>query len=91
METFKKCNEMLIKGVLHAEKITRRQKNTSWSPRFAKAVNNKSFWKITLSLKVNHWYPNENFRQWLTSMGIDFAAIDLPLIKQNLQAAQLEL
>jgi hypothetical protein len=43
METFEKCDEMLIKGVLHAEKITRRQKNTPWSPRFTKAVNNKSF------------------------------------------------
>jgi hypothetical protein len=92
MEMFEKCDEMLIKGVLHAEKVTRRQKNTPWSPRFAKAVNNKSFWKIALSLKMNHRYPNENFIQWSKSMGIEnFSAIDLSLVKKNLRAAQLEL
>jgi hypothetical protein len=83
---------MLIQGVLHAEKLTQKIKNTPWSPRFAKAVNKKSFWKIALSLKLNHRYPNKNFIQWSKSMGIeDFNSIATSTVKSYLRAAQSEL
>jgi hypothetical protein len=89
---FEKCDDMLIQGVLHAEKLTQRIKNTPWSPRFATAVNKKSFWKIALSLKLNHRFPNENFIQWSKSLGIeDFNAIATPTVKSYLRAAQAEL
>jgi hypothetical protein len=83
---------MMIQGVLHAEKLTRKIKSTPWSPRFTAAVNKKSFWKIALSLKLNHCYPNKNFIQWLKSMGIDdFNAITTSAVKKYFRAAQAEL
>jgi hypothetical protein len=67
-------------------------KTTPWSPQFANAVNQKSFWKIALSLKSNHRRPNENFRLWAKTIGVDdFSSLDLTTIKRNYRAAQKEL
>jgi hypothetical protein len=83
---------MVIKGALQAEKRTRQLKTTPWSPRFAHAVNKKSFWKIALSLKCNCKRPNDEFLIWTDNLGItNFKAMDIQTVKKQFRAAQKEL
>jgi hypothetical protein len=49
IEEFERCDREMVIGMRHAEKQTRKTKNVSWSPKFAQAVNLKTFWKIALS------------------------------------------
>jgi hypothetical protein len=82
----------MIHGMLLAEKRTRKMNITSWSPIFGKAVAYKTFWKIALSLKINHKYPNEEFIRWAQSLGIqDIRSTEMATIKQNYLKAQKEL
>jgi hypothetical protein len=60
-QEYETCNLHMIHGMLLAEKRTRKMNITSWSPIFGKAVAYKTFWKIALSLKINHKNPNEEF------------------------------
>jgi hypothetical protein len=46
----------MVIGMQHAEKQTRKTKNVSWSPKFAQAINLKTFWKIALSLSMINTY-----------------------------------
>jgi hypothetical protein len=65
---------------------------TSWSPTFGAAVSKKSFWKIALSLKINHTYPNEEFLNWAESLGIpDIKSMEITTIKRHYREAQKEL
>jgi hypothetical protein len=78
--------------MLLAEKKTRKMKTTSWSPTFGKAIAHKSLWKIALSLKINHKYPNEDFVHWAISLGVnDIRSMDIATIKRNYRMAQKEL
>jgi hypothetical protein len=78
--------------MLLAEKKTRKLKTTSWSPTFGKAIAHKTLWKIALSLKINHNYPNEDFVRWALSLGVnDIRSMDIATIKRNYRIAQKEL
>jgi hypothetical protein len=91
-EEYNKCDQQHIIGMLAAEKKTCRTKMTAWSPKYSKAVENKAFWKIALSLKRNHTRPNDKFNKWAENLGIlDIAKITITMIKQNLRQAQASL
>jgi hypothetical protein len=60
---YKKCDEQMILGMLAAEQLTKKTKTVSWSPKFAKAISAKAFWKIGLSLKTTHTRPSTKFEQ----------------------------
>jgi hypothetical protein len=78
--------------MLTAEQQTRRLAVVPWSPRFSTAVAKKSFWKIALSLKINHTRPTDEYITWAESMGIaNFKSLELPTIKSELRRAQKEL
>jgi hypothetical protein len=85
---YKHCDEILINGALQAEKRTRQLKTTPWSPKFAQAVNTKSFWKIALSLKCNCKQPNKEFLTWADNLAIiNFKEMDIQMIKKQFRAA----
>jgi hypothetical protein len=67
-QEYEHCDQHVIHGMLLAEKKTRKMKTSSWSPTFGKAIAYKSLWKIALSLKINHKYPNEDFVCWVLSL-----------------------
>jgi hypothetical protein len=78
--------------MLAAEKQTKKTKTTSWSPKFAKAIAAKAFWKIGLSLKMTHTHPSKKFEQWAAEMGVsEFKEIDIAGAKKELRTAQREL
>jgi hypothetical protein len=58
METYKQCDKLITQSMIIAENQTCQLKVTPWSPTFAAVVMQKSFWKIALSLKINHMRPN---------------------------------
>jgi hypothetical protein len=92
IQEYETCDQHLIHGMLTAEKRTRKLHVTSWSPTFGAAVSKKSFWKIALSLKINHTYPNKEFLNWAESLGIpDIKGMDITTIKRNYREAQKEL
>jgi hypothetical protein len=89
---YEQCDKTLMEGMLLAEKRTRKLNVTSWSPIFGKAISIISFWKIALSLKTNHTYPNKKFLQWAESLDIhDTKSMDIAAIKCNFRSAQQEL
>jgi hypothetical protein len=91
-EEFEKCDTEVIRGMLAAESKTRKTKTVAWSPKFAKAVNYKSFWKVALQLKTTHRPPSEKFLQWAESLGInDYKMLDMATVKQNLRKSQKDL
>jgi hypothetical protein len=51
---YEQCDKQMITGMLHAETRTKKAPNTAWSPKFAAAVNMKTFWKVALSLRMTH-------------------------------------
>jgi hypothetical protein len=57
---FNKCDEQHIIGMI-SEKKTCKIKTTSWSPTYCKAVEDKAFWKIALSLRRTYTRPNAKF------------------------------
>jgi hypothetical protein len=91
-EQYEKCDEIIVQSMLTAEQHARWLNTTPWSPIFGKAVSKKSFWKITLSLKINHTRPNDDYTRWAESVGIeDFKSISLKTVKAQLHMAQREL
>jgi hypothetical protein len=89
---YNSCDEIIIHGMLIAEKRARKIKTTAWSPIFGTAVQKKSFWKIALSLKRNRKRPNDKILHWAESLGIDeFTTLDMAAIQTNLRKAQKEL
>jgi hypothetical protein len=91
-ETYEKCDQEMVAGMLTAESCTKKTKTTSWSPTFAQAINDKTFWKIALSLKINHRRASPEFQTWANKMGIhDIHATDISTIKQYFRAAQKHL
>jgi hypothetical protein len=74
----------MVIGMLHAEKQTRKTKNISWSPKFAQAVNIKTFWKIVLSQRLTHTRPSDKFHTWSISLGTqDFNTINIIEVKKD--------
>jgi hypothetical protein len=72
-----------------AEKKACMVKRTSWSPAFSKAVEEKAFWKIALSLRRTYIKLNDKFLAWASSRNIeDFAKIDTQTIICKLWKAQ---
>jgi hypothetical protein len=61
---FNKCDAQHIAGMLAAEKKTCKIKTIAWSPKYSKAVEDRAFWKIALSLRQTHVKPNSKFYQW---------------------------
>jgi hypothetical protein len=89
---YNKCDEQHIIGMLAAEKKTCKIKLTAWSPKFSRAVEDKAFWKIALSLRRSYTRPNDKFYRWAMTRGIDdFAIIDTKTILKNLRTAQQNL
>jgi hypothetical protein len=92
IKEYERCDREMINGMLAAEKKTRRINTTAWSPTFAKAVNTKTFWKITLSQKLTHRKPSNEFKAWANELGFhDFDKIHISEIKQRFRNAQQEL
>jgi hypothetical protein len=90
-KTYETCDELITQSMIIAEGHTRRLKVTPWSPKFAIVVAKKSFWKIALSLKINHIRPNSDYLKWAESYNIqDFASLPISVIKQSLRQAQHE-
>jgi hypothetical protein len=88
----KKCDQQMIIGMLSAEQHTKKINTTAWSPTFLKAVSIKAFWKIMLSLRMNHTQPSERVRTWALDLNItDIANIDIQTIKKELRMAQKSL
>jgi hypothetical protein len=86
---YEACDAQHIEGMLYAESRTKKLQTTPWSPIFQQAVAEKSFWKIALSIKMNHMYPSESFLTWAESKGIeDFKGLDIGTVKQKLRQAQ---
>jgi hypothetical protein len=91
-ETYEQCDKIMVEGMLSAESKTKKVHTTSWSPIFAKAVSQKSFWKIALSIKINHRRASQEYLKWAREFGIDdFYAIDLQTIKKNFRESQKNL
>jgi hypothetical protein len=92
VKTYKKCDNEMVAGMLLAESYTKKTKTTSWSPTFAEAINNKTFWKIAMSLKMNYRHPSQDFQNWAKTRGIpDIQSIELSTIKRNFRNAQKHL
>jgi hypothetical protein len=88
-EEYEKSDHQMIIGMLQAEKRTKKTKTVSWSPKFAKAVSQKAFWKIALSLKMIHKQPSEKFMSWATDLGFsNINTLDVQTIKRELRTAQ---
>jgi hypothetical protein len=86
---YEKCDKQMIIGMLRAEAKTKKIKTTSWSPTFAKAANQKAFWKIALSMKLTHKMPSDDFKTWANTLGIeDVKQLDINTIKTYLRQAQ---
>jgi hypothetical protein len=67
-------------------------KQFAWSPKYSRAVEEKSFWKILLTLKRHHAKPNQKIILWAETMGInDIAAIQITWINTKLREAQQQL
>jgi hypothetical protein len=89
---YNSCDDIIIHGMLIAEKRARKIKTMAWSPIFGTAVQKKLFWKIALSLKQNCKRPNDKIIQWAESLSIDeFTTLDMAAIQTNLRKAQKEL
>jgi hypothetical protein len=72
-----------------AEKKTCKIKTMSWSPAYSKAVEDKAFWKIALSLRRTYTKPNPKFLAWAQNRQIlDFSSISIEKIIQELRVAQ---
>jgi hypothetical protein len=92
-EEYNACDEQHIIGMLSAEKKTCKEKRFAWSPTYSKAVEEKEFWKIALSLKRNHSRPNDRIRKWaekfeiydLTSMSTSDINVKLRVAQNNLR------
>jgi hypothetical protein len=92
LRQYEKCDKIITESMLTAEQQTRMLAVVPWSPRFSTAVAKKSFWKIALSLKINHTRPTDEYITWAESMGIaNFKSLELPTIKSELRRAQKEL
>jgi hypothetical protein len=75
--------------MISAEKKTCKIKTTSWSPAYSKAVEDKAFWKIALSLRRTYTKPNPKFLAWAQNRQIlDFSSISIEKIIQELRVAQ---
>jgi hypothetical protein len=91
-EEFNKFDEQHIIGMLSAEKKTCKIKLSPWSPKFSKAVEDKAFWKIALSLWRSYIRPNQKFISWAISRGIeDIHDIDDKTLIKNLRESQKHL
>jgi hypothetical protein len=82
----------MIAGMLQAERQTKKTKLVAWSPTFAKAVSNKAFWKIAVSLKMTHKYPSDKFLRWAKDLGVPhIRSLDIQTLKKELRSAQKQL
>jgi hypothetical protein len=91
-EEFEKCDKTMVDGMLAAELSTKKINTTSWSPKFAKAVSKKMFWKIALLLKTNHRRASPEYLEWSLKLGIiNFQLLDIVTVKHEYRAAQREL
>lgn len=89
---YDKCDDQHIAGMLAAEAKTCKKKLFDWSPTFSRAVENKAFWKIVLSLRRNHLKPNQKITLWAESLGHnDIHRIPLNVAKNELRKAQKKL
>jgi hypothetical protein len=89
---YNNCDMQHITGMLAAERKTCKEKRFAWSPKFSKAVENKAFWKIILSLRRYYSKPSQKIINWAKSRGInDIEGIPISTINSNLRAAQKEL
>jgi hypothetical protein len=70
---YDKCDEQHIIGMLASEKKTCRTKLHAWPPKYSKAVKDKAFWKIALSLRRSYIRPNDKFYRWATARGPQLA------------------
>jgi hypothetical protein len=88
-EEYNACDEQHIIGMLSAEKKTCKEKRFAWSPMYSKAVEEKAFWKIALSLKRNHSRPTDRIRKWAEKFEIDdLSSMSTSDINVKLRAAQ---
>jgi hypothetical protein len=75
--------------MLSAEQKTCKIKTTAWSPTYSKAIKDKAFWKIILSLRRNYIKPHDKFLQWAASRNImDFAGLDTHTIPEYKNCAR---
>jgi hypothetical protein len=89
---YNSCDEQHIIGMISAERKTCKEKRFAWSPKFSKAVENKAFWKIILSLRRNYSKPSKKITNWANSRGInDIEGISISTINSQLRLAQKEL
>jgi hypothetical protein len=89
---YNKCDRQHIDGMLAPERKTCKIKQFTWSPKYSKAVEEKSFWKIALSIRKNHQKPNPKIIEWANSMGIqDIISIPINVINSKLRDAQKQL
>jgi hypothetical protein len=89
VKEYENCDKQHIEGMLYAENKTKKLKTTPWSPIFQNAISEKAFWKIALSLKMNHIYPSVDYLKWAEAKGIqDFKGLDITEVKINLRKAQ---
>lgn len=70
VKEYENCDKQHIEGMLYAENKTKKLKTTPWSPIFQNAISEKAFWKIALSLKMNHIYPSVDYLKWAEAKGI---------------------
>jgi hypothetical protein len=89
---YEQCDRQMIDGMLKAENWTKKIPHTSWSPKFAAAVNKKSFWKVALSLCMTHKRPSSAFLEWAEQLNVqDFNSLSTMTIKQAYRSLQREL
>jgi hypothetical protein len=78
--------------MIAAEKKICKEKRFAWSPAFSKAIEEKAFWKIILSLKRNCSRPSERIREWAKNLGIhDVTTITTSEANIRLREAQKKL
>jgi hypothetical protein len=70
VKEYENCDKQHIEGMLYAENKTKKLKTIPWSPIFQNAISEKAFWKIALSLKMNHIYPSVDYLKWAEAKGI---------------------
>jgi hypothetical protein len=89
---YEQCDTQMIAGMLQAKRQTKKTKLVAWSPMFAKAVSNKAFWKIAVSLKMTHKYPSDKFLRWAEDLGVpNIRSLDIQMLKKELRLAQKQL
>jgi hypothetical protein len=91
-QEYNACDEQHIIGMIAAEKKTCKEKRFAWSPAFSKAIEEKGFWKIILSLKRNCSRPSQRIHTWAVSLGIqDITKLTVSEANCKLREAQKNL